>query len=253
VKSWKAAVRDTFAVASTQYESAAVIQQQSAHCLALLISNEIPKEAIRTCIDLGAGTGLLSRALLRHYPDLQITLNDIALSMIEQGVAPDSNSSQPLSQTLLGDLEDLDSHQSWDLVASNFAWQWLERPREALQRWTKKGKWIALSLPIDGSFPEWKSLHDLIGLPSRLRPLPTLDEITDWAKSTGVSHFTLQEKIFQQNVSSPLEFARHLKATGASLSDADESPSTLLRLERAFPDPLTITWKVVFLFIQVRN
>ncbi len=250
MKSEKTSIRDHFVRASAQYDTKAIIQRQVAGDLAALISAEISPTEIRTGIDLGSGTGFLTQSLLREFPHLEITLNDLSPAMIEK--RPVTSSSHPL-QTLIGDIEKLEPHQEWDLITSNFAWQWLTHPQESLYRWSQRGKWIALSLPCEGSFREWEELHSKLGLKSRLRSLPSIQEVTNWAKSTPSIHFQIQEKTFTQSVTSPLDFARQLKATGASYTDRKESPSALLRLERSFPEPLTLSWQVGFLMMKVKK
>lgn len=245
MKSEKIAICNSFAKAAAQYESVATIQQQVANDHASFIFDFISPQLPRTCIDLGCGTGFLSQALRSRYSNLRITLNDLAPEMIEKAA-----SALFLSESadfIKGDIEGVETERSWDLAASSFAWQWLEAPEKALRTWMNRSQTVALSLPIEGTFQEWEGLHASLSLSSRLRKLPSMEEVLFWAKSTGPSHFEIQEKSYTQLIRSPLDFARQLKAMGAALPRSQMIAPSLKRVQRFNSAPFTVTWKVAFL------
>lgn len=50
---------------------------QSAHIQALLLADAVDLDAVRTVVDVGGGTGAAARVLLRHHPDLTVTVLDL--------------------------------------------------------------------------------------------------------------------------------------------------------------------------------
>jgi len=102
-------------------------------------------------------------------------------------------------------------------------------------------------LPVEGTFQEWEGFHASLSLSSRLRKLPSMEEVLRWAKSTSPSHFEIQEKRYTQRVRSPLDFARQLKAMGAALASEQRPASSLKKIQRFHDGPFAVTWKVAFL------
>ncbi len=251
MKSEKTAICNAFSRAASDYDSVATIQQQVAHDLASFIFNFIAPQTPRTCIDLGCGTGFLSQSLLGLYPTLQLTLNDLSSAMIQKA----TNAVLPGKriETLEGDLETIQTDRTWDLVGSNFVWQWLENPQQALKRWSAHSTDLALALPLEGSFQEWKALYSQLALPSRLRKLPTLEELHQWGQALDLAHFEIQEKNYTQTFHSALDFARQLKGTGASLSPSLIASSSLRIIQKMKPAPFLVTWKVAFLACHSRS
>jgi tRNA (cmo5U34)-methyltransferase len=73
--------------------------------------------APRHILDLGAGTGLLSRMLIEAYPDADLTLLDGAPAMLEQARA----SLGDRAQYVVGDLTDPIPENTYDVVVSALA------------------------------------------------------------------------------------------------------------------------------------
>ncbi len=253
MNSEKTAICNAFAKASLGYDSIATIQQQAALDLATFILNFISPQIPQTAIDLGCGTGFLAKALRFHYPDLQLTLNDFSPKMIRKALSNHNHLDLPRIEELEGDIEKITTNRRWDLVASNCAWQWLENPQRALSNWTSRSTDLALSIPLEGSFPEWKAIHSSLSLPLRLRKLPSLKEIQLWSQSTDLAYFEIQENTYTQTLNSPLDFARQLKATGASIPHSETPISSLRKIQRLNSNPFTVTWNIAFLACHSRS
>jgi len=161
-------IRASFDRAARRYDAAALIQKEAAEHLATMVREEIP--SLSSWIDLGSGTGFLSRALHSHFSKAEITLNDLSSEMLKQSMnfgraePAAAGSALPSLSILEGNIEEINPEQSWDLIASNFVWQWLHHPHEALLKWSRHGKWIGISMLCDGSFSEWESLHQKLGM-----------------------------------------------------------------------------------------
>ena len=145
-----------FARHLTSYDTAATAQAQIADRLAARIAPRIAPAA--RILELGHGTGFLTRQLARLAPD-EIWLNDL--------VAPLPEMSWPAAtkvQALPGDAAALRFPAGLDLIASASMLQWLADPAALLHRAAqalRPGGILAVSSFGPGNFPELAGL----GLP----------------------------------------------------------------------------------------
>ncbi len=121
----KRLIRTHFDRAANTYDNSAVLQQNCAQQLLERLSYIRIKPA--TIIDLGAGTGILSKALSERFPKARVTALDLAPAMLS--VARQQQSFwqrwQKRQGFVCGDMEMLPfAGQSCDLIISNMALQW---------------------------------------------------------------------------------------------------------------------------------
>lgn len=115
-------IQNSFNKASKSYDSVAHIQREAREFLIhqlLTIETFNPK----TILDLGTGTGYVPELLLNHYPKSTYVLNDISNKMLEICKVKFSNHSN--IAYLHGDMNHLNIN-AFDLVISNFAFQWVD-------------------------------------------------------------------------------------------------------------------------------
>ena len=150
-KKWQKVILSNFDRASSEYNKRANIQR----FFALHLAKECSKRPIPDGLwaDLAAGTGLLADALERHHPKQNVIRIDGSSGMLSQ--------QQEGTESMLWDLNR--GLPSWSrppkLLASSFALHWLYQPNERLKEWIKAldhSGWIALAVPIQRSFLEWK-------------------------------------------------------------------------------------------------
>lgn len=129
------AVRDSFARAAATYDDAAVLQREVADRL-LARLDYINLRPLRI-LDLGCGTGYLTRLLSRRYPSAQIVALDLALPMV-QAARRHTTARLPFGfgrrlsrcRYANADAEALPlSDTSFDLVVSNLTLQWCDPDR----------------------------------------------------------------------------------------------------------------------------
>ena len=196
-------VREAFGRRVATYEPMAALQRGMAwrlagvahHALAHPVGGREPLVFPEgPCADLGAGTGLLGRALAAWNVPLPSPLQQLDLcpeSLARNGAGP------PLTWDLN---QGLPPHLSGAaLLASSFALQWLEAPAEALRHWGEAlapGGWLLLSVPTAGSFPEWRQAAQLSGLPCSALPLPAADALLAAACEAGLEPLQAQVLTF---------------------------------------------------------
>jgi malonyl-CoA O-methyltransferase len=264
-ESFEQRVRRCFARGAHQYDQEALLQQAVAWRLARL-SAELPLPE-GPCADLGAGTGLLSRALQRHHsrlrqqPPLQL---DRCPELLDRNplATPIPEDLEPSSHPPLGLLWDLNdglpaSVENGSLLASSFALQWLQQPAEILRLWCRSlapGGWLVLAVPTAGSFPQWREAAECTGVPCTALPLPETDALLEAATAGELRPHHVQRLRFSRPGQGGLRTLRHLQRLGAGASrERPLSAGQLRRLLAHWPATSPLTWEVLLLIGQRRS
>jgi malonyl-CoA O-methyltransferase len=217
--------------------------------------------------DLGAGTGLLSRALAAWRlplpePLLQLDLCPEALARNPAGPPLAWDLNQGLPASLRGAA----------LLGSSFALQWLDEPAAALAQWAAQlapGGWLLLAAPTAGSFPEWRRAAQLAGVPCGALPLPRAAALLNAAAGAGLELVCVRTLTFsgatartcsasegpdgggQRGRPPALRALRSLRAIGADASrQAPLSPGAWRRLLAAWPAGRQLSWEVLLLLAR---
>ncbi|MFM7361702.1 MAG: methyltransferase domain-containing protein [Cyanobacteriota bacterium] len=208
--------------------------------------------------DLGAGTGLVGRALEAWRIPLPAPLQQ--LDLCPEALA--RNSSGPtfpwdLNQGLPPQL------QGAALLTSSFALQWLDTPTEALTRWGEllaPGGWLLLAVPTAGSFPQWRQAAQRAGVPCSALTLPRAEALLHAGARGGLEIVRSQVLTFSpqrpaSNTPAPLAALRALQAIGAGTSrqPAPLTPGAWRRLLAAWPQGGQLSWEVLLLLAQKRQ
>ena len=117
----KKTTRHHFERAAESYDAAAVLQREIAKRLGERLDyiKMQPKQAL----DLGCGTGFISKDLLKRYPKASILALDLALNMVKKSKKQGSWLRKP--RAICADAEQLPlKEDSVDLIVSNLMLQW---------------------------------------------------------------------------------------------------------------------------------
>jgi len=250
-------VRQSFGRHAADYERHANLQQAVAWRLARRC-RQLPLPA-GPCADLGAGSGLLSRALLEHHPLLP------QRPLLQLDLCPELLACNPLaaagSEAPGGIIWDLNSglperlrHAA--LLVSSFALQWLEQPGRELANWCRglaPEGWLVLAVPTAGSFPQWRQAAQRAGVPCSALCLPDARSLIATVSAQGLSTHTCERLRFSRPNQGGLDTLRHLRQLGASAShQAPLSAGQLRRLLRHWPSAAPLTWEILLLIAQRR-
>ncbi|WP_120495946.1 methyltransferase domain-containing protein [Kiloniella sp. EL199] len=270
---WKKDLAQRFGAAAESYETQSEVQQKSAKALADHIAARIQNKKILRILEIGCGTGYLTRELLELYPDAQWWVTDISADMLakcqsslsDEIINPEYTSgcssgelphnldlSKIHFHTMDGEAVDLDG--PFDLICSNMAFQWFHDQEGTLGRLndllTSKGT-LAFSTLSQGTFELWHKCQNELGI-ERLAP-----EFPDAAFYhrclNGVNVETLQQKFVQCHkdgldfLGTLREIGAHSSRIGRSRLSVGQLRSLLKKYENYFTgDHIEADYDVVF-------
>tara|TARA_Y100001968_G_C19364379_1_gene721648 strand:+ start:32 stop:796 length:765 start_codon:yes stop_codon:yes gene_type:complete len=249
-KDWSNKVINNFEQASKIYNDNAIIQREFAKRLAKVCSKQSISKGLWT--DLGSGTGLLADALEQLHPDQHVLRVDGSEGMLSQ-------------QEIKNDFQLWDLNlglPTWDeppsLIASSFALHWLSSPAERLEEWIKAlppSGWLALAVPIKGSFPEWHLAAECAEVRCTAMPLPSGDlliEVLNQAKSCCYQ----KVQTISQEHDNPFSLLKAIKAVGAQATTEKKLTRGEMRnLIKSWPrtqgtNSARLTWHIQLALIQ---
>ncbi len=225
-----------FGAKAADYDAHAHLQRRAADRLAA----RLPDRTAPRVLEIGCGTGLLTRHLLDRYPNGTFLITDLAPEMVEACRQRHGRAVGSVAFAVM-DGEAPDTQQRFDLIALNMTAQWFADPRAGLDRLAgllEPGGTLLFSTLGPESFAEWRAALAEEGAPAGVVSMPTLPGIVE-SEKVVVCYDTASE------------FLTSMKAIGAGeprVGYRSVPPGTLRRalrrLERAHE--ARVTWQLVF-------
>jgi len=231
-----ARIANSFGARAEDYERYATLQRIVADRLVA----KLPERDRPRVLELGCGTGLLTRHLLRAYPDGDFLVTDLSPEMIAEA---ESNLRSPASGRLVFDVLDaanVGGIGRFDLIATSMSLHWLDDPSGALSRLRDRlnpGGTLIFSALGPDCFAEWRAAAAEEGLADGIVPVAPLPGIQD------------EESLVMEE--SGLAFLQRLRAIGG-LTPRDGyaplSPGALRRVLRRLEKNHggRVTWHIVY-------
>ena len=248
-QTWSSLVNTSFNEAALNYNESAAIQKSTALKLAKLCSQHPIKNGL--WVDLGSGTGLLAKSLEDLHPNQHVLRLDNSKQMIDQ------HSEKSTKQ--LWDLND--GLPKWNkkpsLLASSFVLHWLDNPQEQLKKWfnsLSSNGWIALAIPIRGSFPEWYKAAKQANLTCTALELPTHDSLIRDIPNQSILYNKIE--IIKQTAKRATSLLKPMVKIGAHSSHKQKlSISDWRHLLSVWPacnkdKKVSLSWSIQFLLIK---
>lgn len=218
----KALLQRRFSRNLATYDTLATVQRDIARRLATLLehtTSSAQKNAIKKGVEIGAGTGFLTRHLVRLFPAAEWTVNDLV---------PGSRDYLPESVSFsAGDGEAFPfGDERYDLIASASTVQWFDDLPGFIARTAdglRPGGLLALSTFGPGNFRE---ITATTGQGLEYYPLP---ELIDILTASGLQIIAREEWTEQQRYPSPTDVLRHLRLTGVNAVAAERWTHSRLR------------------------
>ena len=248
-RTWSSQVKENFNEAALNYNESASIQKSTALELAKICSHHSIKHGL--WIDLGSGTGLLAKSLEDLHPNQYVVRLDNSKKMIDQH-----------SEKSVKQLWDLNNGlPKWskkpNLLASSFVLHWLDNPQKQLKKWFNSlslDGWIALAIPVKGSFPEWYEAADKAKLTCTALDLPTYDSLIRVVPKQSILYNKIE--IIKQTAKKATSLLKPMIKIGAQSSQKEQlSISDWRHLLSFWPisnqdEEVSLSWSIQFLLIK---
>lgn len=270
------AVATRFDYAAESYEDAATIQQAAAERFDtwLVDHNKTPNDANtkrsttltllphqtsqqhtwqtglapKRIVEIGCGTGFLTRRLQCRYGQTHLHITDLAPAMLAH--CRNSLPTTPQLSFAIADARNAIFNPTPDWIVSTMCFQWLDDLPSVLKWHFEQCQVLAFSLLLDSSFSVWRQAHQAQNLPLGLRSLPEWQWLSDLvdtlsATKTARARFTLTEKY-----DDGLHFLRTLKKIGASHPRQGYHSINLRPVLKNFVSGLTANYDIGFFWIE---
>jgi SAM-dependent methyltransferase len=227
-----------------------------------LLESLPPDTVVASVLELGCGTGHLTRLLVERFPQATVVATDLSDAMLREAQAtwpPELPSPS---------WEPLDAKAPYraalqpELVASNALVQWfpdLATHFKAIRTLSKAGTEYLVSGFCRDHFPELETILGSTEFGYPPGPGHSPDEAIEAAQRSGWKALVLHEESRPETYGSATDFLRHLKASGANRPPPANRPLTRSRLqllmdrltrEAGTPQGVRITWKPWFLRLE---
>ena len=248
-QTWSSRVKKNFNDAALSYNKSALIQKSTALKLAKICSHHPIKYGL--WVDLGSGTGLLARSLENLHPNQSVMRLDNSKKMIDQ------HSNKSTKQ--LWDLND--GLPKWskkpNLLASSFVLHWLNNPQKQLKEWFNSlnpDGWIALAVPIKGSFPEWHEAAAQANLTCTALDFPSYDSLIRVVPKQSILYNKIE--VIKQTAKEATALLKPMIKVGAQSSQKEQlSVSDWRHILSFWPTSneckqVSLSWSILFLLIK---
>lgn len=200
----KSLVGERFGEASATYDAAAGVQRQVAARTASIVESNLPGRKSLSVLEIGSGSGMLSKLVCPMLADSNILFRDLApIAMPVAGGNEYRVEKCDAELSLISDKE-----ESYDLIISSSTIQWFNSPRQSLKRMAralKPGGLAVVSFYAKGTFAP---IDDIVGL-----RYPVVD--SGLLESTGCDFMVEQEEV-RVDYASARDALDALRSTGVN-------------------------------------
>jgi len=205
------AVIRKFSGASTTYEQNCIVQRDCAQDMLDILDIREPK----SILEVGCGTGLLTRMLASRYPNSQILASDPSQKMLDEAKKSSICAKIDYDCRAAHNLRD----GAWDLIASNAALHWAGTPERVIEllknRLSSNGA-LAFTYFTRNTYPELAhALSHAAGFWIELAGA-RFDSAADVERAVS-NYFTdvrILRKTYRSNFSDVRSLLQHIKLTG---------------------------------------
>lgn len=234
----KPGVKHRFSAAADTYDQYADLQRNVADCLMNYIQKG-KKLSPSSILEIGCGTGYLTKKIGSRYPMSDLIGVDIVLSMLKKCQERYSN-----GHYLVADGEHLPFNQPFDLIASNLCLQWFQDPSTSLQQIIKLGKTVVLSTFGSHSFQEWHDVCRQYDLPIRTQKFLSTDEL----KAIFGQNYCIESQLIKKPFASWWAFWHQIRKIGASQGNSSTISSSFKNLKKVLMiEEIEVTHEIIFI------
>lgn len=224
----KARIGAAFAAAAGRYEDGAGVQRIVARHLAQMAARERPGPDAQL-LEIGCGTGLLTREIQARWPHAQLTATDLAPEM----VAAAARSGVAARLFPMDGEAPVFSGRHFDLILSSLAFQWFADLPAALARLhglLRPGGSLYFATMGAESFASWRAAHRQAGLAPGLPDYPGLAQLRAMLAGFGDAFACDEHHVLPERGGTAL--VRHFRAIGAHIPRPGYRPLAPAALRR---------------------
>ncbi|MBI1320960.1 MAG: methyltransferase domain-containing protein [Candidatus Hydrogenedens sp.] len=245
----KEALAAAFGEAAESYDSGAGLQRVVAERLADRITAlELPRTP--RILEIGCGTGFLSRALRQRLGPAAWLLTDLSEAMVGRCRESFGDPADALFCVMDGERPGL--APGFDLICASLVFQWFEALGPSLHRLSDllaPGGHLAFATLAEDTFAEWRQAHRAFDLNAGVPDYPAPAALAALLPANGSG--TVEDERLPRRHADALAFLTDLKRIGAQLPTPGRRPlpaGTLRRVLRQFDRPagLTVTYHVAY-------
>ena len=250
--SWKQNVATNFDNKAEFYERESQIQKVVAESLIADLPSGDAADRIEDILEVGCGTGYLTRLLFEKYKNKNICISDISPSMTVQAQMNGEDIAKANGHTTRWAVFDAENppeamQGSYDLIVANMVFQWLEDAQSGIERLSKllkPGGRIMYSTLGPESFEEWKTVLISLELP------------------IGILDFDMPRDVYKEeflikSYETAHDFLHSIKDIGAGQAKKGYKPLTMREIRDACEAfnkkyDTSITWHILYGEVQRR-
>ena len=243
-----AEISRAFDRSAATYDDHATAQKRVAKDYAKWLAGAVPNP--KTVLELGAGTGFVTRELLTHWPDASYVATDISPEMLK--ILKFKTEKNSRISTMLMDMNEINIEKTYELIGSSMSFQWASDLLKTISGCMDRAESVSFTIPIEPTFVEWKKVCEQSGIPYRAMDFHTHHELNTLCNrvTPNVEIVVRQYKEKYKNV---YLFLKSIKKVGAHVSVKDEKPISLKSVLRTHTGPFTATYGVAFVLMRKRS
>jgi malonyl-CoA O-methyltransferase len=225
----KQRISDAFGAAADQYDEHAGPQRLAAALVADLAQRQRPG-GVERILEIGCGTGFLTRDIQARWPGAELVVTDIAPAMLDKAAA---------GGLVAGTFLAMDGEQPafegpwFDLILSSLAFQWFDDLEVACRRLAgllRPGGSLIFSTMGERSFARWRAAHGVCGVAAGVPDYPSLEGLR--AMLAGYGDAFAFDEDYALDCGSGRGLVAHLRGIGAVVPVAGRTPLSAGALRR---------------------
>jgi len=254
----KSKIEQRFGRASASYNKYAEVQKESAERLGKALAPWLSIIPSGPVLELGCGTGFLTKQLLQLLPKRQFEITDLSIPMINE--CKKTLPQRDYINYYKLDAENEVPEKTYAFIAHNFVAQWFKNPAYTLERYLdilEPGGLMLGAFPGENSFPQWKRNCQKMDLPYTGNTLPNAEEMAV-KLSLSPCKVDFHEEMITQSFGQAIQFFKMLRLIGARTNtnvDSNKLSGRELRKlidywDSNSPHTVQVDWHVIFLAVK---
>jgi malonyl-CoA O-methyltransferase len=209
-------IRQSFSDAATQYEILTSMHNEIGH---ELVKKVIPIEQCGRILDVGMGTGRMTRRLSYYFPESKVIGMDFASGMIEE-----AKKKQEKHLIIQADARGLPfQNESIDIIVSNLAYQWIENLTDAFgqcHRSLKQDGVFCITLFGRETFRElFESIDAVSKQECKIKRLASVQNVEQAVKGAGFKNIEVDYERIKTHFPDLKSLLKWIKDIGANCLD----------------------------------